>query len=48
MLIHLLNKISSAIDQCETTVGIFLDLLTASDTIDHEILFTKLELYGIP
>ena len=41
-LIHLLNKISSAIDQHETTVGIFLDLSKAFDTLDHEILFTKL------
>ena len=32
-LIHLLNKISSAIDQHETTVGIFLDLCKAFDTI---------------
>ena len=46
-LIHLLNKISSAIDQRETTVGIFLDLSKAFDTIDHDILFTKLEHYGI-
>jgi len=46
-LIHLLNKMSSAIDQHETTVGIFLDLSKALDTIDHEILFTKLEHYGI-
>ena len=45
--IHLLNKISSAIDQHETTIGIFLDLSKAFDTIDHEILFTKLEHHGI-
>ena len=46
-LIHLLNKISSAIDQREATVGIFLDLSKAFDTINRELLFTKLELYGI-
>ena len=46
-LIHLINKVSSAIDQRETTVGVFLDLSKAFDTLDHQILFTKLEHYGI-
>ena len=46
-LIHLINKISSAIDQRETTVDVFLDLSKAFDTLDHQILFTKLEHYGI-
>ena len=46
-LIHLLNKISFAIDQYETTGGIFLDLSKAFDIVDHEILFTKLEHYHI-
>ena len=41
------NKISSAIDQHETTVSIFLDLSEAFDSIDREILFTKLEHYDI-
>ena len=44
--IHLINRISS-IDQRETTVGVFLDLSKAFDTLDHQILFTKLEHYGI-
>ena len=47
VLIHLINRISSAIDQRETTVGVFLDLSKAFDTLDHQILFTKLEHYGI-
>ena len=46
-LIHLINRISSAIDQRETTVGVFLDLSKAFDTLDHQILITKLEHYGI-
>ena len=47
VLIHLMKRISSAIDQRETTVGVFLDLSKAFDTLDHQILFTKLEHYGI-
>ena len=42
-LIHLINKVSSAIDQRETLVGVFLDLSKAFDTLDHQILFTKLK-----
>ena len=41
IIIHLLNKLSSVIDERETTVGIFLDLSKAFDTIDHDILFTR-------
>ena len=47
VLIHLINGISSAIDPRETTVRVFLDLSKAFDTLDHQILFTKLEHYGI-
>jgi len=42
-LIHLINKVSSAIDQRETIVGVFLDLSKAFDTLNHQILFIKLE-----
>ena len=46
-LAHLTNKIASAIDREELTAGVFLDLSKAFDTLDHEILFNKLERYGI-
>ena len=35
-LIHLINRISSAIDQRATTVGVFLELSKAFDTLDHQ------------
>ena len=46
-LIHLINRISSSIDQHETTVGVFLGLSKAFDTLDHQILFTELEHYMV-
>ena len=33
----------TCIDQREITAGVFLDLSKAFDTLDHEIMFAKLE-----
>ena len=46
-LITITEKIRKAIDNGEITCGVFLDLQKAFDTVDHEILLSKLEHYGI-
>ena len=43
----LCDKISSAIDNNELTVGMFIDLSKAFDTVTHQILLDKLWHYGI-
>ena len=46
-IIELTNRLTNAIDKGEFTIGIFLDLSKAFDTINHKILIQKLEHYGI-
>ena len=46
-MIFLVDKISNALDKGEFVLGLFLDFSKAFDTVNHEILFTKLEYYGI-
>ena len=41
------DKIQRSIDNGTYSCGIFLDLCKAFDTVDHKILLTKLEYYGI-
>ena len=46
-LIDLVDKISGNFDEKKYTVGVFLDLLKAFDTIDYTILNNKLQCYGV-
>ena len=42
-----MTKILQSIDNNEYTIGVFLDLAKAFDTVNHQMLLGKLEHYGI-
>ena len=47
VLIDILDNLTKAIDNKEHTVGVFNDLKKAFDTINHDILLTKMNNYGV-
>ena len=46
-LLELVEKITNATENKKVTVGVFVDLKKAFDTIDHSILIKKLMHYGV-
>jgi len=46
-LLNIIEHITSELDNNSYTLGIFIDLSKAFDTIDHKLLLYKLEHYGI-
>ena len=46
-LLNIIDQISESQDVKKYSIGIFLDLSRAFDTIDHRILLQKLQVYGI-
>ncbi len=46
-LLDLVDKISTSIENNEFTIGIFIDLAKAFDTVNHNILLSKLSHYGV-
>ena len=46
-LLSLIDEISNELTNKNHSVGIFIDLSKAFDTIDHNLLLKKIEYYGI-
>ena len=46
-IIPLIDQINNSFEKNHFTLGIFIDLSKAFDTVDHSILIKKLKLYGI-
>ena len=46
-LLQLVDQIYESFERNEYTIGVFIDLSKAFDTVDHNNLLKKLEIYGI-
>ena len=46
-LMDMYDRVSAAADKNEFSMGVFIDLSKAFDTLNHDILLKKLEYYGV-
>ena len=46
-LIEITDNIKRLLDEKNYVIGIFIDFKKAFDTVDHEIMLSKLDCYGI-
>ena len=46
-LLELVEELTSSIDKKNKTIGVFIDLKKACDTVIHNILLKKLDRYGV-
>ena len=46
-IMNFYDEVTEAIDKSEFCLGIFIDLSKAFDTLNHDVLLKKLEMYGI-